>query len=80
MSIFFILLSLSCPDGISLRPMSEEHATIIDEVWPYKRPGSLFYLKRLIDLNLNVGAFTDDGKLVAWGLRCIIGGPWSKAF
>lgn len=59
--------------------MAREHAIIVDEVNPFKRQGTLFYLKRLIDLNPNVAAFADDGKLVAWCLL-YISIPFYKAF
>lgn len=51
--------------------MKTEHAKIADEVWPNKHDGSLFFLKRLIDWNPNIGAFTDDGTLVSWCFRFV---------
>lgn len=58
----------SCPDGFSIRPITQEHANIVDEEWPFKHPASVFRFKRFIELNPNVGAFTDDGILVGWYL------------
>lgn len=49
--------------------MKPEHAKIADDVWPNKHDGSLFFLKRLIDWNPNIGAFTEDGTLVSWCFR-----------
>lgn len=49
--------------------MKTEHAKIADDVWPNKHHGSLFFLKRLIDWNPNIGAFTEDGTLVSWCFR-----------
>lgn len=49
--------------------MTQEHASKADAEWRHTHQGSLFLLKRLINWNLNIGAFTDDGKLVAWCFR-----------
>lgn len=58
------------PADIILRPMkSWEDAKITDDVWPNKHQGSLFFLKRLIDWNPNIGAYTKNNKLVAWCFR-----------
>lgn len=58
-------------DDVELRPMQTwEDAKIADDVWPNKHQGSLFFLKRLIDWNPNIGAYTkEDNKLVAWCFR-----------
>lgn len=42
---------------------------MIDDVWPNRHPGSLFFIGQIIALSPNVGAFTEDGQLVAWCLR-----------
>ncbi|XP_059617251.1 uncharacterized protein LOC132262125 [Phlebotomus argentipes] len=57
---------VDCPDDIELHPMREEDAIVADRVWPNRHVGSLFFLQRLIAWNPNVGAYTRDGKLVAW--------------
>ncbi|XP_055712124.1 uncharacterized protein LOC129807107 [Phlebotomus papatasi] len=57
---------VDCPNDIELRPMTKEDATIADRVWPNRHHGSLFFLERLIAWNPNVGAYTKEGRLVAW--------------
>lgn len=44
-------------------------AKIADDVWPNKHDGSLFFLKRLIELNPNIGAYNENNELVAWCFR-----------
>lgn len=64
-------LDVTTPEGYMLKPMSTwAHAEIANNVWPNQHEGSLFFLKRLIDWNPNIGLFTkDDDKLVAWCFR-----------
>lgn len=52
--------------------MSENDAELADELWPNRHEGSLFFLKRLIKLNPNIGAYTKDGELVAWCFRYLM--------
>lgn len=49
--------------------MAEEDAITADNLWPNRHEGSLFFLKRLINWNPNIGAYTADGQLVAWCFR-----------
>ncbi|XP_055685166.1 uncharacterized protein LOC129791164 [Lutzomyia longipalpis] len=60
---------VDCPSEFELRPMVKEDAVLADSVWPNRHVGSLFFLKRLIAWNPNVGAYTKDGRLVAWCFR-----------
>ncbi|GAB0099331.1 glycine-N-acyltransferase-like protein 3 isoform X1 [Sergentomyia squamirostris] len=60
---------VECSSDIDLRPMSRDDAIVADRVWPNKHIGSLFFLQRLIAWNPNVGAYTKDGRLVAWCFR-----------
>jgi ribosomal protein S18 acetylase RimI-like enzyme len=46
--------------------LSTEHVAIADALWPNKHAGSLYFLNRLRELNTNIGAFNDDGELMAW--------------
>lgn len=59
------------PSGYKLHPMSTwDHARTANDIWPYQHEGSLYYLKRLIDLNPNIGVFnTDTDELIAWCFR-----------
>lgn len=59
----------SCPPGISLAPLREEHAEKINSLWPNRHDGSLQFIKLIIELSPNIGAFDSNGKLVAWCLR-----------
>lgn len=62
-------LETELPKGITLKPLTQEHAEMVNELWPNRHHGSLFFIKRLIDWNPNVGAYTEDGQLIAWCLR-----------
>lgn len=57
-------------NGIELRRLEKiadiEH---INAVWPHRSPYTLTFFKRLIKYNPSIGAFKDDGTLVAWILR-----------
>lgn len=58
------------PKGLVLRPMIPEHGEKINDLWPHKHNGSLYFIQRLIEMNLNIGAFTEDeDELIAWCLR-----------
>lgn len=61
-------------EGITVRPMREDEAILADELWAYSHPGSLYYLKRLIKLNINMAAFTADNEMIAWCFRMQYGG------
>lgn len=57
------------PENVTLKPLSVEHAEVINDEWPNKHDGSLFFIQRLIKWNLNVGAFNDENELIGWCLR-----------
>lgn len=61
----------SCVNGYVLRPLNAAaDADLIDTLWPNHHQGSRFLIKRLIQWNANMGAYTaDSGELVAWCLR-----------
>ncbi|KAH8281620.1 hypothetical protein KR054_001779, partial [Drosophila jambulina] len=65
--------TLEIPSGITLRNLSVEDAETINEIWPHRAPGSVSFVKNLIQLNVNTGAYDESGKLVAWCLRLPIG-------
>lgn len=64
-------LPVSCVNGYVLRPLNAAaDADLIDTLWPNHHQGSRFLIKRLIQWNANMGAYTaDSGELVAWCLR-----------
>lgn len=49
--------------------MCEDDAIEIDSKWPNRHDGSLFFIKRLIKWNPNIGAYDESGKLMGWCLR-----------
>ncbi|EDW03848.1 GH11461 [Drosophila grimshawi] len=61
------------PVGIELRSVDPKDAATINENWPHGSPDSLKFVKRLIDYNVSVGAYDEQGKLIAWCLRLPIG-------
>ncbi|XP_037709139.1 uncharacterized protein LOC119546722 isoform X1 [Drosophila subpulchrella] len=61
------------PSGITLLNLTLEDAETINEIWPHRSPGSINFVRSLIKYNVNLGAYDDNGKLVAWCLRLPIG-------
>lgn len=61
---------VTCPDGITLKPMhSDEHVATIDAIYPFRSEGvTAKGFKKLMTFNVNLGAFNDNDKLVAWCL------------
>lgn len=45
------------------------HLEKVNSVYPHRSSNSLSLFKRLAEYNVNVGAFKDDGTLVAWIFR-----------
>uniref|UniRef100_A0A336MH44 CSON001619 protein n=1 Tax=Culicoides sonorensis TaxID=179676 RepID=A0A336MH44_CULSO len=63
------------PDGITLKPMTTlEHAIQANKAWLFHDDGSLFFIKRLMEWNENIGAFNEKDELVAWCFRFQFGG------
>lgn len=62
-------MDITPPEGITLKPMVLEDAEKADQVWPNRHEGSLFFLRRLISWNPNIGAYNQDGELAAWCFR-----------
>lgn len=63
------------PEGITLQRMSTlEHAIQANKAWLYHDEGSLFFIRRLLEWNENMGAFNEKGELVAWCFRFQFGG------
>lgn len=58
------------PVGIQLHPL-KSHLDLekVNSVWPLRTPDSLSYLERMAKYNPNIGAYKDDGTMVAWLLR-----------
>lgn len=62
-------LIFSAPSNVTLKPLSTKNAEIIDDEWPNKHVGSLFFVNRLIEWNPNIGAFDENNELMGWCLR-----------
>lgn len=60
----------SPPTGIQLHPLNE-HSDVekINSAWIVRDGNSLPYLKRLIRYNPSIGAYKNDGTLIAWVSR-----------
>lgn len=62
-------LFYSAPNNVTLKPLSVENAETIDNEWPNKHIGSLFFVKRVIEWNPNIGAFDENNELMGWCLQ-----------
>ncbi|EDW88435.1 uncharacterized protein LOC6527635 [Drosophila yakuba] len=65
--------TIQVPAGLTLRNVNLEDAETINEIWPHRAPGSIEFVRSLIKYNINLGAYDDNIKLVAWCLRLPIG-------
>ncbi|KAH8271094.1 hypothetical protein KR018_007810 [Drosophila ironensis] len=65
--------TIEAPPGITLAKLKVDDAQIINDIWPHRTDKSLNFVKSLIKYNVNVGAYDESGKLVAWCLRLPIG-------
>lgn len=54
---------------MTLKPLSAKHAEVVNDEWPNKHIGSLYFIKRLIECNPNIGAFDENNELMGWCLR-----------
>lgn len=59
----------SAPGNITLKPLSVDNAELVNDEWPNKHEGSLFFVKRLIEFNPQIGAFNEQNELMGWCLR-----------
>ena len=57
------------PENITLKPLSLDDADMINDEWPNRHVGSLFFVKRLIEWNPNIGAYDENNELMGWCLR-----------
>lgn len=58
------------PNGVELRPLTELHdMEKVVSVWPSRTQNSLAFVQKMAKHNINLGAFTSDGTLVAWVFR-----------
>jgi hypothetical protein len=65
-----LIIECSTPEGIYLKQLVPPDGAKINDVWPHAHNGSLYFIQRLIEMNLNIGAFTkEEDELIAWCLR-----------
>lgn len=63
-------LTVSVPDGYYLDTLRPEDAELVNNEWPNRHVGSLYFIERQIRLCVNVGLYTrDTQQLVAWSIR-----------
>ena len=66
----FISYHYRSPEGIYLKQLVPADGQKINDLWPHAHNGSLYFIQRLIEMNLNIGAFTkEEDELIAWCLR-----------
>uniref|UniRef100_A0A1A9WXM9 N-acetyltransferase domain-containing protein n=1 Tax=Glossina brevipalpis TaxID=37001 RepID=A0A1A9WXM9_9MUSC len=61
------------PHHLNLRHLEETHADQVNSVWPHRQPGSLEYVKLLIQCFDSVGVFDEGNNLIAWCLVAPLG-------
>jgi FR47-like protein len=59
----------SAPSNITLKPLSLDDASIVNDEWSNNCVGSHFLVKRLIEWNPNIGAYNENNELMGWCLR-----------
>lgn len=58
------------PEGITLRRITEHHdIEKVNSAWSQRDSTSFEYIQSMAKYNVNVGAYKDDGTLVAWVFR-----------
>ncbi|KAL5278895.1 GLYATL3.2 family protein [Megaselia abdita] len=69
-----VKLEIPKRDDVILKPLSEENAVTVNEIWPHRDKNSMPFVKRLINTDFTIGAFDKEtGELMAWCLRLPIG-------
>lgn len=64
-------LKIEIPAGFHVKRLNPDEAEFINDNWAYRHPGSEFYIRRLIEWNVNAGIYhTKSGNLCGWCLRC----------
>ncbi|XP_055920168.1 uncharacterized protein LOC129951846 [Eupeodes corollae] len=66
--------NLDPPQGITLSGVRIEDVDLINYHWPHNFPGSEKFVDRLVRLSQNIGAYDENGNLVAWCLVLPLGG------
>lgn len=67
--MFLILVFSSHGNDIVLKSLTEDHAEMINNLWPHKFPGSINFVNHLIYTDFSVGAFSKSNELLAWIMK-----------
>ncbi|XP_068151065.1 uncharacterized protein [Drosophila tropicalis] len=63
-------LKVEPPGGFHFKTLDVKDAQLINEAWPNRHLGSLYFIQRQIRLSVNVGLYADDTEeLLAWCIR-----------
>lgn len=58
----------SVPDNVEMRSLKVENYKLMNDIWPYKYPGSECFIKSIIKLNGGLGVYKND-ELLSWILQ-----------
>lgn len=61
------------PSGITLSSLRIEDIETVNNLWPHRHPHSELFVGRLVRLSQNIGAYDNQGNLVAWCLTLPMG-------
>ncbi|XP_015033884.2 uncharacterized protein LOC6642057 [Drosophila willistoni] len=65
-----LYLTVDPPIGFYLKALDIQNAQLIDEMWQWSHPGSLYYIQRQISMCPSVGLYHEEThELVAWCIR-----------
>ncbi|KAK9512975.1 hypothetical protein O3M35_001274 [Rhynocoris fuscipes] len=64
---------IKIPAGVHLAELKEEHAELINNLWPYSSEGSKKLIEMMTWVNFGRGLFKSDGELVAWAFYWFFG-------
>ncbi|XP_014254360.1 uncharacterized protein LOC106669409 [Cimex lectularius] len=67
-------IQIITPEGFQLGNLKEEHAELINNLWPHKHSESFKLIINTINYNFGLGVFDKNNHLVAWALYWFYGG------
>lgn len=68
LQLLFMII-FRAPNNITLKPLSQSDAEVVNEEWSNNCVGSDFLVNRLIEWNPNIGAYNEDNELMGWCLK-----------
>ncbi|XP_059617249.1 uncharacterized protein LOC132262124 [Phlebotomus argentipes] len=60
------LQEVNLPENITIKRLAVEDASVANDLWPYKKDGSLVFLERMAKYNVAFSAYSSTGQLVGW--------------